>query len=108
MAQLRQEHQKFIDRGAELIAVGPEGPMAFSTWWHQHKMPFTGIPDPQHKIAKLYGQQIKLTKWGRMPALVVIDKQGMIRYAHYGEDMTDIPTDHEILAFLDELNKEPA
>jgi peroxiredoxin len=107
MAQLRQEHQKFIDRGAELIAVGPEGPRAFATWWHEHKMPFTGIPDPQHKIAKLYGQRIKLTKWGRMPALVVIDKQGMIRYAHYGEDMTDIPTDDEILAFLDKLNKEP-
>jgi peroxiredoxin len=106
MAQLRREHPQFIDRGAELIAVGPESPRPFTAWWRQHKMPFTGIPDPQHKIAKLYGQQIKLTKWGRMPALVVIDKNGMIRYAHYGEDMTDIPADAEILALLDELNRE--
>jgi peroxiredoxin len=106
MAQLRLEHQKFLDREADVIAIGPERAGPFTAWWHEHKMPFTGIPDPQHKIAKLYGQQIKFTKFGRMPALVVIDKKGMIRFAHYGEDMTDIPTDDEILALLDELNKE--
>jgi len=108
MAQLRQEYQKFIDRQAEVIAVGPENARAFTAFWREKKMPFIGIPDPKHEIAKLYGQRIKLTKWGRMPALVVIDKAGRIRYAHYGEDMTDIPTDEEILSLLDDLNKESA
>jgi peroxiredoxin len=108
MAQLRQDYRKFTDRQAEVIALGPEDAKAFGDFWESHKMPFPGIPDPRHKIAGLYGQQVKLLKLGRMPALVVIDKGGKIRYGHYGDSMSDIPTDHEILSLLDGLNKEPA
>jgi len=106
MAQLRREYQKFVEKDTEVIAVGPENAQDFSAFWREHKMPFPGIPDPQHDIARMYGQQVKPFKFGRMPALMVIDKQGRIRYEHYGDSMSDIPTDEEILAFLDELNKE--
>jgi peroxiredoxin Q/BCP len=108
MAQLRQDYQKFADRQAEVIAVGPEDAKAFATFWLSHKMPFPGIPDPKHVIARLYGQKVNLIKLGRMPALVVINKRGRLRYGHYGESMSDIPTDDEILSLLDDLNKEPA
>ncbi len=103
---MRRDYQKFVDRQAEVIAIGPEGPRAFTAWWREHKMPFPGIPDPKHTIAMLYGQQVKLLKMGRMPELVVIDKKGRNRLAHYGESMSDIPTDEEILSLLDVLNRE--
>ena len=106
MAQLRQDYQKFIERNAEVIAVGPESLKAFADFWHKEKMPFIGIPDPRHAIAKLYGQKIDILKLGRMPALVVIDKNGKTRFQHYGEDMSDIPSNKEILSLLDELNQE--
>jgi len=108
MEQLRQDYQKFTDREAEVIAVGPEDAESFADFWLGHDMPFPGIPDPEHKIAKLYGQKVNLLKLGRMPALIVIDKEGMIRYGHYGDSMSDIPTDEEILALLDSFNQEPA
>ena len=108
MAQLRREYRKFVDRGAEVIAVGPEDTPAFADFWRREKMPFTGIPDPRHTIAKLYSQKVNLFKMGRMPALVVVDKEGRMRYRHYGDSMSDIPSDEEILSFLDDLNKEPA
>lgn len=106
MAQLRQDFQKFVDRDAEIIAVGPEDAAAFSSFWESREMPFTGIPDPKHKIGKLYGQKVDMLKLGRMPALFVIDKKGVIRYSHYGNSMSDIPPDHDVLALLDDLNKE--
>ena len=106
MAQLRQDYQQFIDRSTEIIAVGPEDNKAFTAWWHGHKMPFIGIPDPQHILANLYSQKVKWLKGGRMPALVAIDKAGLIRYRHYADAMSDIPSDDEILAFLNDLNKE--
>jgi peroxiredoxin len=106
MAQLRRDYRRFTDRQAEVIAVGPEDAKSFTDFWESHHMPFPGIPDPRHSIAGLYGQKVKLLKMGRMPALVVIDKQGKIRYGHYGDSMSDIPTDEEILALLDSLNKE--
>jgi peroxiredoxin len=108
MAQLRQDYPKFVDRNTEVIAVGPENAQDFTAWWHEHQMPFIGIPDPQHDIAKLYGQQIKILKFGRMPASTVIDKEGRIRLMHYGDSMSDIPEDEEVLSLLDKLNKEAA
>ena len=104
---MRRDYQKFIDRQAEVIAVGPESARAFSDFWQTHKMPFTGIPDPRHIIAKLFGQKVNLLKMGRMPALMVIDKEGKMRYQHYGDSMSDIPSNQEVLSLLDNLNKEP-
>jgi len=41
-----------------------------------------------------------------MPALIVIDKAGQIRYRHYGDSMRDIPANDEILSLLDQLNQD--
>ena len=62
MAQLRRDYQKFVERNAEIIAIGPEDTKSFAYWWHSHEMPFVGIADPEHVIAKTYGQQVKLIK----------------------------------------------
>ncbi len=43
-------------------------------------------------------------KFGRMPAQVLVDKAGMARYIRYGHDMTDIPTNAEMLALIDKIN----
>jgi peroxiredoxin len=106
MAQLRQEYQEFVKRGAEVIVIGPENSEAFADWWHENKMPFIGLPDPEHSVSKLYGQQVKILKLGRMPAQLIIDKKGLIRYKHYGSSMSDIAENSEILSKLDQLNKE--
>jgi hypothetical protein len=45
-----------------------------------------------------------LSKLGRMPALLVVDKAGIIQYEHYGEDMKDIPDNNIVLDILDKLN----
>ncbi len=106
MAQLRQDYQKFADRNIEVIAIGPETPEAFAKWWREHQMPFIGIGDPQHVIARSFGQQVKLLKLGRMPAQFVIDKEGRMRHSHRGESMQDIMSDEDVLALLDEINGE--
>ena len=106
MAQLRQEYQEFVNRGAEVIAIGPENFKAFADWWHENRMPFTGLPDPKHSVSKLYEQEVNIFKLGRMPAQLIIDKKGLIRYKHYGSSMADIAENSELLTKLDELNKE--
>ena len=108
MAQLRQDYQKFVDRHAEVIAVGPEDAKTFADFWHKEQMTFVGIPDHEHSVAKLYGQKVNPLKFGRMPALVVVDREGKMRYQHYGKSMSDIPSNEEILSLLDDLNKEGA
>ena len=108
MAQLRQDYQKFVDRGAEVVVVGPDGEKAFQNYWQKEGLPFVGLADPSHTVAQRYGQEVKLLRLGRMPALMVIDKAGQVRYAHYGGSMSDIPPNAEILGIVDELNQEEA
>jgi len=106
MAQLRQDYPKFVDLNTEILVVGPEDAKTFAAWWREHQMPFIGIPDPRHELGKLYSQQFKLFKGGRLPALAVIDQAGKIRFMHYSDLPSDIPQNEEILTWLDKLNKE--
>ncbi len=106
MAQLRQDYDKFRDRETAVIVVGPEDAKAFSRYFEENHLPFPGFPDPEHRVLKLYGQEIKLFKYGRMPAQVLVDRNGVARFVHYGHDMTDIPSTAEMLQLIDGLNAE--
>lgn len=104
MAQLRQDFDKFIEKGAIVIVAGPENAQAFKKYWGKESLPFIGLPDPEHTVLKIYGQEVKIFKLGRMPAQVIIDKKGMVRFVHYGHSMSDIPENSELLLLLDEIN----
>ena len=43
-----------------------------------------------------------------MPAQVLVDRQGVARYVHYGHAMNDIPENARMLEILDSLNAEVA
>jgi peroxiredoxin Q/BCP len=103
MAQLRQDYQEFVKRQAQVVVVGPEDAKAFASYWHENNLPFVGLPDPKASVLKLYGQEVNLFKFGRMPAQVIVDKAGMARFVHYGHDMNDIPSNAEVFELLDEM-----
>lgn len=100
MAQLRQDYDKFSAQDTEVVVVGPGNAQAFANYWQKNNLPFIGLPDPAHSVLKLYGQEVNLFKLGRMPAQVIIDKQGIARFVHYGHSMSDIPANDEILLAL--------
>jgi peroxiredoxin Q/BCP len=106
MAQLRQGHEEFVRRDAAVVVIGPDGPAAFASYWREHDLPFVGLPDPKHSVLKLYGQEVNLFKLGRMPAQMIVDRQGVLRYVHYGHDLADIPANEELFGILDGLNAE--
>jgi len=104
LARLRDEYQKFKERGAEILAVGPNLPVTFRQYWEKEQIPFIGLPDSDHSVARRYRQEVKLFKLGRMPLNCVIDAKGYVRFAHYGRSMSDIPSNEELLHVIDELN----
>jgi peroxiredoxin len=104
MAQLRLDYQAFLNRGAEIVVIGPDGQNAFRRFWEENQMPFVGLADPKHKVADVYRQEVNLAKLGRMPALYVIDREGRIRFEHHANSMSDIPENADVLKVLDEIN----
>ena len=77
MAQLRQDYSQFVARDIEVVVVGPEDARAFAEYFRKESLPFIGLPDPKSSLLKLYGQEVKLFKLGRMPAQVLIDRAGV-------------------------------
>jgi hypothetical protein len=39
-----------------------------------------------------------------MPLVMAVDAQGLIRFAHYGASMADIPSNEELLGVIEQLN----
>jgi peroxiredoxin Q/BCP len=103
MAQLRQDYAEFEKRQTHIVVVGPDDARAFARYWQENDLPFTGLPDPKASVLKLYGQEVNLFKMGRMPAQVMVDMEGTVRFVHYGHAMSDIPENEEILALIDQM-----
>jgi peroxiredoxin len=106
MAQLRQDYEEFVKRDTAVLVVGPENSKKFADYFGENNLPFTGLPDPEHSVLKRYGQEIKIFKLGRMPAQALVDKQGIVRFIHYGNSMSDIPETTEMLELIDTMNQE--
>jgi peroxiredoxin Q/BCP len=104
LARWRDHYEEFKRRGAMILAVGPDSLEAFKQYWADQKIPFMGLPDPGHSVARTYRQEVNLFKLGRMPLNCVIDANGYIRFVHYGSSMSDIPSNEELLHVIDELN----
>ena len=100
MAQLRLDYSKFVEAETEVVVVGPEGSAGFKKYFEKNELPFVGLPDPKHTVLKTYGQEVKIFKLGRMPAMVVIDKTGTARFVHYGHSMSDIPENEDVLGVI--------
>lgn len=103
---MRLDYSEFEKRNTQVIVLGPEDAAAFKAYWNQNQLPFIGLPDPKASVLKLYGQEINLFKLGRMPAQVIVDRQGKVRFVHYGHSMSDIPENREVLELVDQLNLE--
>ena len=101
---MRDGYKEFTDRGAEILAVGPDSPAAFRSYWSAQRLSFIGLPDPDHKVAMRYKQEVNVFKLGRMPLVTVVDQKGLIRFAHYGASMSDIPKNEVLLDVIDRLN----
>jgi peroxiredoxin Q/BCP len=98
---LRQLAPELARRSVVVLVAGPEPAARFDRFFRRAGLPFIGLPDPSHALLRLYGQEVNLFKLGRMPAQVVIDCDGIVRWAHYGHSMADIPGSDELLAALD-------
>ena len=64
MAQLRQDYDLFLERNVALLVIGPENAQKFADYFGKNELPFPGLPDPKHLVLRLYGQEIKIFKFG--------------------------------------------
>lgn len=103
LGQMKQDIKQFTDRMAQIVVIAPHETEKVKAYWKKENIPFIGIPDPDGKIGKLYGQEWNLIKLGRMPALFIIDQKDTIVFSHYANYMADIPENGKLFRILEEL-----
>ncbi len=85
------------------MAIGPDSADAFRRFWQEHDLPFTGVPDPQKRLLRELKQEVIWWRLGRMPAVLIIDRDGKVVWSHRGSSMQDIPDNETILDRLARL-----
>ncbi len=65
-------------------------------------LPFALLSDPEGELAKLYGLW-NAEEGVAVPAIVVVDRDGSVRYLYEGSDFADRPGDEEVFEALDEV-----
>ena len=100
---MRQHYDEFQSRNTEIVNLGPDDAEKYRAYWAENDMPFVGLADPDHTVAKQYAQVVSIFKFGRMPMQLLVDPSGVIRYLHASSSMKDIPRDDAVLAELDRL-----
>jgi peroxiredoxin len=98
---MKADYNRFAGRKARLVVIAPHGAEKVRAYWEKEELPFAGVPDPDGIMGKLYRQEWNLIKLGRMPALFVVDRSGLLAFVHYSRTMADIPPNKEILDILD-------
>jgi len=59
--------------------------------------------DETKTVAKALHQEWKVLKLGRMPGLLIVDKEGIIQWAYYSDSMSDIPSNSQLFEVLEKL-----
>ena len=100
---MKRDFDEFRARKTAIVVVVPHSAKKTEEYWASEELPYIGIPDEDGKLANLYGQEWKLLKLGRMPAMFVINRDGSLAFAQYGQSMSDIPRNRSVLKILEGL-----
>lgn len=89
---------------AELYAITTdklENAQKLETKYARSKFPI--YYDEKKEVVKLLNQEWKLLKLGRMPGLLILDRDGIIQWAYYSDSMSDIPKNEDIFEILEKI-----
>ncbi|MGD0173385.1 MAG: peroxiredoxin family protein [Anaerolineales bacterium] len=106
LSQLRWDTPAFESRQTVILAITPDRPEQVRSYWEREELPFPGFADSDHRVASLYGQKVDLFGRGRLPSIVIVDRQGRIRYRYDGSSAPDLPPNETLLSELDKINQE--
>ena len=102
MAQLRRDYPRFAALDAAILIVVPNGPNAIRRHIEEYHPPYTLVTDKGGKTAETYFQVKQFFMVGT-PTVLVVDRAGIIRYAHYASSVLDEPGSEEPLRVLASL-----
>ncbi len=100
MAQLRQRKAELDGAGAVVVDVLPMDLVRAATFKRTRAGPFATLSDPAGRACATYGvarQLVVHNEWVNSPSVFVIDRKGVITYAHVGSSFGDRPSAEKVV-----------
>ncbi len=112
--QYEAKLKDFEERGAQVFVIDPHDSVRVrhlltKAGFQPDALPVPVLCDPAHVVSATYGVAFQMrqhTEWSNRPATFLIDREGLIRYAHRGQNYGDRPRPQEVLQEFDKLNEE--
>ncbi len=79
------------------VGVVEDSVEAARSYFDKNRLPFPCLVDPSHEIYHRYNVETKLLSLGQRPGLFIIDRDGIVRYAHIGSHQWEIPGNAQVL-----------
>lgn len=83
--------------------MAPHDVATVQTLVRELELPFPVLADADRAVFQTYEVHSRAWSLGQRPALYLVDRGGLIRYAHVGTQQWDIPATREVIRRLDEL-----
>jgi len=94
---LTADYEEFRKAGAEIVTLVRDTPENARTYFQKHNIPFKCLADVTGEVYHRYEVKSKLLSLGQRPALFVLDRDGVVRYAYLGSQQWEIPGNKEVL-----------
>lgn len=102
--QLESARSAFEELGAQIVAISTDTPQVAQQTKQELGLSFTVIPDNKRTIMRLYDHKERYTDLNvHNPAVYIVDREGIVRYAHFGKDAGDRPDPSRIIAELKQI-----
>jgi peroxiredoxin len=103
MRLLSENHDRLQRAGITLLGAICENPVTVRLYLNSNPLPFPLLLDGSRAAAKAMGCHYWLTHEGfnlSHPALFILDRNGVITFAHVGKSMSDLPVAAVLEKFL--------
>jgi peroxiredoxin len=105
LVQLQEAHDRFVEGDAAVLVIDAQETFRVRDWRDKLDSPFTFLSDPTAWVSATYGvakQIVVHDEWVSLPSAFIVDKRGVLRYAHVGRGwpMEERATAADILARL--------
>ncbi|TXK76976.1 redoxin domain-containing protein [Paenibacillus sp. N3.4] len=108
--ELNQFHEKFLQKGVNLIAIAGQNLENIQNYVHANGITFPILSDETREVIKSY-EIFSPIKWDSfriaIPSTYIIDEKQTIRYSYIGENQGDRPSAKQILEVIDSLSVVP-
>lgn len=102
--QLEQARPLFEQRGARIVAISADSPSVAAQTKSELGLGFTVLPDSDLELMRLYNHRERYSQLQvHNPAVYIVDREGVVRYVHFGQDAGDRPAPTQIWQALTQV-----